>query len=835
MARIWKNIIKNDFMEKGIISFIENLNQVGVESSAVKTAYYSTKVVCSFKNNNDGSIRWIWPAYSRETDYFKFYHIASTKTKLLSLLTKWVIKIGLGNLFADGFFNIYINKESSNKLNYRWAYFLGTIGPNQKAILWYKESETKQAYFTKIAITKQAQHNIINEYSNILKFQNADFTLIDFPQASITDNNYITLSDVSKNTYRVNSISDLPVNALHEWLQQDIKTEVYFGSSFKSTIDEIVYGNSLKLLPNYSSNLLAKLKSLSQQFIQYKTLKVASAHGDFTPWNVLCSKNSFALIDFELATPLKTALFDLFHFVYQSNILIGNKGYAAIKKELEYICSLPEWQHFLVANNLDFKELELMYLIDNMYTHLQLYAKQPKWHTQIYWLLNTWNEALTYHLQQRKLKTNKLLFLSDLKDFLVDKSYAYLKHEQKDWLNIAENSDIDLCVNTATYDALINYFNTNSLIERYHVKHFSYLKQIEIHFTNNEILYIDLILAFKRKSILYLDADTILKSASLNIYQIKVAAPIYEFLYIYLFYILNLSKIPTKYVSQLINIFLSANVEEQNYLLNYLGINSTQLFLALENQKHPFRLVRNHIINTAENKSLNRVLNIAIYLFDSMHSFLQTDGYTITFSGVDGAGKSTIIENIKLILEKKYRKPIVVLRHRPSILPIISAWKYGKKNAEKISVEKLPRTGTNTNIFSSLARFSYYYLDYFIGQIYIYFKYTSRGYVVLYDRYYFDFINDAKRSNIILPEIVISSLYFFIIKPKFNFFLYAPTAIILNRKKELEPKTIQELNNKYLHLFNTFQNKYKSSSYDSIVNIDLNDTLSLIENKILQA
>lgn len=826
---------ENYFMKTDILNFIENLSQVGIAASDQKNEQNPLAITCSYKNNVDGSIRWIWPTFSHETDYFKFYHIASFKTKLFTQLTKWVIKLGLGNLFADGSFVIYVNKESSNKLFNRWAYFLGTIGPNRKAIFWHKDIDTNQAYFTKIALTKKSQENIENEFIHITKFQKQNFRHIQFPNATWIKDKFIELNDISKDTYRTNRLNELPVEAIHEWLQQDIKKEVYYHSAFKNTIDEIQNTSSKNIHPKISSHLFNKLKDLSATFITTKSIKVATSHGDFTPWNVLCKNNSLALIDFENSQEGKPALFDLFHFVYQSNILIGNRSYDSIRKELDAIIALPEWQHFLVANDLDFHELESMYLIENIFEHIQLYTAQPKWHMQVNWLLNTWSEALTYQLNTRKIKTNKQLFLTDLKDFLKNKSYAYMKHQQKDWLNLPENSDIDLCVNEATLKDMISFLDKNNLIDTYHVKHFSYLKQIEIHFTNREVLYIDLILAFKRKNINYLNAEDVLATSKLNIHQIKVAEPIYEFLYTYLFYTLNHSKIPSKYISQLINIFLSAKVENQTFILDYLGFDSLELFLALENQHHPFSKIAKHIKHRKSNQGISNIINTIIYILDSIGSFFQSSGYIVTFSGVDGAGKSTIIENIKFILEKKYRKPIVVLRHRPSILPIISAWKYGKNNAEKMSVENLPRTGNNTSKLSSFLRFMYYYSDYFVGQAYIYFKYTLRGYIVIYDRYYFDFINDAKRSNIVLPENIISALYFFISKPKYNFFLYAPVEVILNRKQELEPYTITELTNKYLHLFTNLQLKYKNSSYDSIMNIDMNETISTIEHKLINA
>ena len=71
--------------------------------------------------------------------------------------------------------------------------------------------------------------------------------------------------------------------------------------------------------------------------------------------------------------------------------------------------------------------------------------------------------------------------------------------------------------------------------------------------------------------------------------------------------------------------------------------------------------------------------------------FSRPSGLVITFSGVDGAGKSTLIEPVNERLEKKWRKRVVVIRHRPSVLPIISAWKYGKQSAKARRTKALTR------------------------------------------------------------------------------------------------------------------------------------------------
>jgi thymidylate kinase len=211
---------------------------------------------------------------------------------------------------------------------------------------------------------------------------------------------------------------------------------------------------------------------------------------------------------------------------------------------------------------------------------------------------------------------------------------------------------------------------------------------------------------------------------------------------------------------------------------------------------------------------------------------MSTHGMVITFSGVDGAGKSTVIENLKQRIEKQLRKRVVVLRHRPSLLPILSAWTKGKAEAEKEAAAKLPRQGQNKSKISSLLRFVYYYSDYLIGQWYIMFKYVLRGYVVLYDRYYFDFINDSRRSNIELPSYITQFGYFLVKEPDLNFFLYAKPELILSRKMELEKNTIEELTTKYLTLFSKLNKNRSVQKYIPIENIELDTTLQTIMGKM---
>jgi thymidylate kinase len=289
-----------------------------------------------------------------------------------------------------------------------------------------------------------------------------------------------------------------------------------------------------------------------------------------------------------------------------------------------------------------------------------------------------------------------------------------------------------------------------------------------------------------------------------------------------------------KYIQQ----FSSFTIEQKNEILEFINTKyglQISSFDTLMNDKTSFKLIKNKIAEMPENKSIQGFLNKVKYMADTIKDWFQWDGIVVTFSGVDGAGKSTIIENIKAKVEKQMRCRTVVIRHRPSMLPILSAWQHGKQKAEELSMQNLPRQGKNNNSFSSLIRFAYYYFDYFFGQFYIQLKYVSRGYVVLYDRYYFDFVHDARRSNIALSKSFTEPFYSFLMKPKLNFFLTAPADLILKRKQELSAETINELTAEYTTHFAKLSKKFSNSKYLVVSNIVLDDTINTIYNHIDQS
>ncbi len=393
-------------------------------------------------------------------------------------------------------------------------------------------------------------------------------------------------------------------------------------------------------------------------------------------------------------------------------------------------------------------------------------------------------------------------------------------------------ADIDVLVKPLEVNTILSFIQEHPLVEEFQITHLQSMQQFFIHFNDNSFLQLDVLFKLVRKQYEYLNTADVFASKTINVQGISVYSTIFLLEHVVLFNALNYSGVPQKYIKH----FNSFPDYEQQQLLEQFNDKYQSTILSFEQFAQFDTSLRKQIIRYLENQTQNniwrKIRHLTEYGLDKVREVFSNKGKIITFSGVDGAGKSTIIDLTKKTLTEKYRKKVVVLRHRPSLLPIISAWKYGKKNAEQRTVSTLPHSGSNKNSLSSLIRFFYYYSDYLFGQIYIHAKYIRRGYFVLYDRYYFDFIIDGKRSNLQVPQGLSRGLYRFVQKPSLNFFLFADANTIHARKQELPISTIELLTKKYRHLFEELNKKSsKKNNYLVIENIDKEKTLhTIIDN-----
>lgn len=766
----------------------------------------SKTIIVQYITNPDHSIRWLWPATASSPLFLKFYHIQGLKANIFALIIKFIFALRLQKLVFKSM--KVVTKPSSLVGCQDWALFTGTMGPNQKYILYKKDRSSNNGSFTKIAITPQSQHLLNNENAAITSLKKEHKINFSFPTIMNDLNDTITFQENVSFCLRENKWTQQ-----HTLLLQDlgkINTCAYSFSDFDQKLHLTSRIQSLQNGRNKVPSGIIKKLVLLHQSLQNKTIKTHFSHGDFTPWNVYTNASGELYVyDWELASDIHPLGYDYFHFIIQNGVLTQQKSWLEIKKEIYAFHDLTFFQN-------ETEQYLAYYLLINVLNYLEVYEKQEHWHVQIHWLLQTWNVALSDCLSNQI--NHRELIVLDTFDHLHFSDYSGLKlSDQVE--KVSAYSDIDLLMTKQTSAPLIDMLKKHPLVQKVHLQSGSAMTKLMILTHDNQLLSMDHIHQLKRKSLEYMNVSELIKRPYIDRHGIKKMDIMDSLQFIGLFYGLNNAAIPEKY-RKYVHVFKTDNHALDTIINRQFG-----------NGKPSQQELYKQICKLPLNQGLSAIWNTLFYMLDTCKNIGNQKGLMITFSGVDGAGKSTIIENTKIEIEKKLRKRVVVIRHRPSLLPIISAWSKGKKAAEKEAAETLPRQGQNKSFFSSLFRFSYYYTDYLFGQFYVYFKHVLRGDVVLYDRYYFDFINDSLRSNITLPKWILKSGYTFLLKPDLNFFLYADAQTILSRKRELNESTIDKLTKEYLSLFKLLGRR-KANQYQAIENIHLERTLASISATI---
>ena len=154
--------------------------------------------------------------------------------------------------------------------------------------------------------------------------------------------------------------------------------------------------------------------------------------------------------------------------------------------------------------------------------------------------------------------------------------------------------------------------------------------------------------------------------------------------------------------------------------------------------------------------------------------------------GPDGVGKSTFIELLRRELARvlvKDRDSIKVSHFRPRLLPNIrELLRKGSTDAEEFT---RPHRAAPAGKLGSLFRLGYYWLDYVAGYWLLVRWRSPREHVYVFDRYFYDFLVDPRRSRISLPYGVRRAFLAFTPEPSLVFFLDCPADVVFRRKQEL--------------------------------------------------
>lgn len=198
---------------------------------------------------------------------------------------------------------------------------------------------------------------------------------------------------------------------------------------------------------------------------------------------------------------------------------------------------------------------------------------------------------------------------------------------------------------------------------------------------------------------------------------------------------------------------------------------------------------------------LTTVLKTRIFLLKRL--FQKKPGYVIAVLGTDGSGKSTIINAITPWLNEGFHNGVIYNHLRPNVFPDLGVI-LGKKTAhskeEKPNVCSDPHGQASSGFIGSVIRWAYYMLDYTLGYMKSVWKTIHiSSKVFIFDRYYYDYYIDQKRSRTSLPHWIIRFGEYFVPTPDLIICLGGDPEKIYTRKPEtsLEEVTRQNKALKY--------------------------------------
>lgn len=314
-----------------------------------------------------------------------------------------------------------------------------------------------------------------------------------------------------------------------------------------------------------------------------------------------------------------------------------------------------------------------------------------------------------------------------------------------------------------------------------------------------EVVKIDLMHETAYKSIISIVSGDLIKHNRVKYKTFYVANELIEGVMHLLYPLITFGEVKEKYKSKLVN--LSQYDEYRDVITNILGddlgnqvISSTLKEDWSSIEKKVASIRRHLLLKTLLTFDLNR-LNITIkFVSCILRRIITKNGIVISFTGIDGAGKTSIKEYLINNADKYFAKNRKIEFYwRPFLLPRI-AKVVGSKGQNEVYNQSGKRVigSSSTSRLKSIAKYIYYVSDFVLGQI-KYFKKSHTGGLVVFDRYHFDNIIYPERFGFVLEKSTMRFFDKFIIpQPDILFYFTADTDILYERKHEIDVGEINQ-------------------------------------------
>ena len=356
--------------------------------------------------NRDGSARWIYPASLRYPSFLNFYNQSSTRGKLLKLLIKIIF-------YANLFLRVLVRKHSSEVADgsilaeilsrgddFNYSIFMGTVGENRKVIVEVNENKNTIS-FIKVGVSASAVGLVDNECYILRQLSERGSVSFEFPKVLSHARGIVEISNINFDG-SLQSPRLLPAHlaAVKELAEMGSSCSKYNELPASEDITKGIEKLENRL-GNFESNngielsaLVGQLRTIVSLMDNDSIMYCGLCHGDFTPWNMYVKDNQLYIYDWEMCTEGVPVFFDIFHFVFQSEILLNQSDYSIIKENIVSFFKEDRTISMVRLFNIDINQSYMFYLLFIVTKYLNLYVVQDVPHQQIYWMVAVWKKAM---------------------------------------------------------------------------------------------------------------------------------------------------------------------------------------------------------------------------------------------------------------------------------------------------------------------------------------------------------------------------------------------------------------------------------------------------------
>ena len=374
--------------------------------------YFGTETKKDFRlfhyvNNPDGTLRWIIPSDAQSATFITLYNSQSVKATLYKFIARTAFSLGCKKYLMSGSFlmkpDLITNVKTKYgiKENEQFTLFTGTRGENRKIILEINDGD-HTTHFIKISFSDKAKKNLQNEIDMLTTLNKYDYTSLSMPHVEEGRvKGTARLSNIKPGiVIPAQRITEIHLKALAELYNVHHEEKIILETAAWQTIENNLQWmyNEHPLINNMDEfktrRIIHLLGKLSTSLPVDMEIPVSVSHGDFTPWNMYMDSKRLYVYDWELAKNGIPMLFDLFHFVFQSQVLLLRKDFSEIKESIKQVMQSPTAQSishkYSINTNMHYK----LYLLFNISYYMRIYMNEKQLLTQSHWMIDVWLDAL---------------------------------------------------------------------------------------------------------------------------------------------------------------------------------------------------------------------------------------------------------------------------------------------------------------------------------------------------------------------------------------------------------------------------------------------------------